>query len=198
MLTHRKQFQVIFISVTFTLLIGVSSALCDNPITYRLLPGSTIKPVSGNIVTGPTENLTGTFIWHEIADFGPGNAKVFDATYLHFESDSYTFNLHTTGPYDYASGVWNGSNIISFDEFVNITGLSLTMGRFATTIFGTYSGPTACPTSFSVSNIELWPFDTLGPAYAKITLYAEQVPEPATLLLLGLGALRNLKRFPRL
>jgi hypothetical protein len=179
--THRNQCQVIFISVMVSLLIGVNGALGGDYTTYRLLSGSTFTPKNGSQITGPAENLTGSFVWHyerhELRD------EVFKMTSLHFESASYTLNLSPNNNTGFT--IWDSSNLATIYADVNTTGGSVPEGILAAN--GTYSGPSTSPTYLNYPNIDLYPIGG-GYYYGCLTLYAEQVPEPATLLLLGLGA----------
>src|SRR5262249_12856414 len=61
------------------------------PLTYVLLPGSTITPTSGSTPTGPTEPLTGTFQL-----VGPDLGNGFDAVALSFASPSFSITLNLT------------------------------------------------------------------------------------------------------
>jgi hypothetical protein len=181
MTTHRNQFHVIFVSVTISLLIGVNTALCDNYINYRLLPGSTFTPKYGAQVTGPAEALTGSFQWHyEYQDMG----EIFKVTALHFESASYTLNLSATNNTGFT--IWDNSNLATIYADVDVTGRPITKGVLVAN--GTYSGPTLSPTYLTYPAIDMYPAGG-GPYYGRLTLYAEQIPEPATILILGLGAL---------
>jgi hypothetical protein len=183
-----NRFHVFIIAVTVSLCIGTNPAFCDNVITYRLLPGSNFTPMYTSVVTGPTQNITGTFTWEQVNSY-TYDYTVFNATDLHFQSQSYSFNLNTTSN-DLKSNVWYSINRTAFSEVVNATGIGITTGQLLLGLtWGTYTGPAISPTSLSYSNLELWSTGTYGYRYGKMTLYAEQIPEPATLLLFGLASL---------
>ena len=179
---HRNQFLAIFTSVTVCLLIGVNPALCGDYTNYRLLPGSTFTPKYQSQITGPAEDLTGSFQWHyEYQDMG---YEVFKITSLHFESDSYTLNLSANN--NEYSTVKDNSDLAIFLVDVDITGRPITEATLNGG--GTYSGPSTSPTYLSYPAVDLYP-DGGGYYYGCLTLYAEQIPEPATFLILGLGGL---------
>lgn len=178
---RRNQFQVIFVSVMVCLFIGVNSALCGDYINYRLLPGSTFTPKYAAQITGPAEALTGTFQWHyEYQSQG----EIFKVTALHFESDSYTLNLSANNNTGFT--IWDNSNLATIYVAVDVTGRPITEGVLVAN--GTYSGPSISPTYLTYPAIDMYPAGG-GYYYGRLTLYAEQIPEPATFLILGLGAL---------
>lgn len=178
---HRNQFQAIFVFVTVYLIICVNSVLGSDYINYHLLPGSTFTPKNGSQITGPTEDLTGSFVWHY--ERHELKYEVFKTTSLYFESASYTLNLSPNNNTDFT--IWDNSNLATFYAVVNTTGGSVPEGILAAN--GTYSGPSTSPTYLSYPATDLYPVGG-GYYYGFLTLYAEQVPEPATILLLGLGA----------
>lgn len=182
-MTTRRNL-VIFVSVTICLLIGVNTALCSDYINYRLLPGSTFTPKYMATITGPTEALTGTFQWHYEYHFREVQGEVFKVTELNFESDSYTFTLKAETPASFL--IKDTTNAAIFYTAVNVTGRPITEGMVSGG--GTYSGSPLSPTYLSYPSIDLYPIGG-GSYYGSLTLYAEQIPEPATLLFLGLGAL---------
>ena len=173
-------------AMTVLVLLAGESALCVDYITYRLLPGSTITPKQGAQVTGPTENLSGTFQWFFV--YNDTVRTAFDASYLHFESTSYTVNLNTTGLNDIMSNVRSDSDAVSFYEVVDITGLPNGYGvNLDATPWGWYSGPSNRPTYLNCQNIDIYPHNG-GLFCGEMTLIAEEIPEPGTISLLGLGA----------
>jgi hypothetical protein len=186
---RKNQFQVMFISIIVTFLVGVSPAFCGDYINYRLLPGSTFTPKNGNQITGPAQALTGTFQWHYEYHFPEINAEVFKVTALNFESESYTLNLSPANNTGFV--VYNSSNSALFYAEVDTTGTPVPTGVL--TANGTYSGPTLSPTNLTYPTIDMYPVGG-GTYYGRLTLYAQQIPEPATILLLGLGALAIAKR----
>jgi hypothetical protein len=178
--THQNRFQVIFVSVTVCSLIAVNTVLGSDYINYRLLPGSTFTPKDGSQIIGPAEDLTGTFQWHyEYHLLG----EIFMVTALHFESASYTLNLSPNNNTGFT--IWDNSNLATICADVYTTGTPVPEGMLVAN--GTYSGPSTSPTYLSYPAVDLYPVGD-GSYYGRLTLYAEQVPEPATLLLLGLGA----------
>lgn len=172
--------------------VGVISAPAKAEITtYRLLPGSTIRPMAGAQFTGPAEDLTGAFQW-DIYESGSRFAA--NATYLYFESESYTVTLNTTPLNDVASVIYVEPKETSFSEIVDLTGLSTTTGDI-TSVFATgmYTGPPYSPDSLLYDDLRIAPIGG-GAWCAQLNLVAEPIPEPTTLILFGLGGLLLRKR----
>ena len=175
-------------SILWLVLLGVIviSAPAAAEITYHLLPGSTIRPMQGAQFTGPAEDLTGTFQW-DINDYD--GFIVADASYLYFESESYTVTLNSTPLNDMSTSIFTDPQESNFSEVVDLTGLSITTGglEFFETP-GTYTGSPYSPDSLSFSDLRIFP---LGGGFwrAQLNLIAEPVPEPATLILFALGGL---------
>jgi hypothetical protein len=188
---RKNRFQALFISIIASFLVGVSPALGGDYINYRLLSGSTFTPKNGNQVTGPTEALTGTFQLHYEYHFPEVSGEVFKVTALHFESPSYMLNLtpdNTTGFL-----IKDNSNTALFYADVYTTGTSVSKGTMTDRSGSTYSGSPLSPTRLNYPAIDLYPFGG-GYYYGLVSLYAQQIPEPATILFLGLGALAVAKR----
>lgn len=185
MTTHRNQ--VIFISVAISLLIRVSGALAGDYINYRLLPGSTFTQKYGYVIIGPPEALTGTFQGHYEDNFMTSNA--FKITSLHFESFSHTLNLSANNNDTFSTRTDSDYSI--FNVFVDVTRCPTTQGMLLGE--GTYSGPSTSPTYLNYTAVDLFPVSG-GTYYGVLTLHAQQIPEPATFSILGLGALAVVKR----
>jgi hypothetical protein len=112
------------------------------PLTYVLLPGSTITPTSGSTPTGPTEPLTGTFRL-----VGPDLGNGFDAVALSFASPSFSITLNLTALNDLETFVSPISSLSIFAEIVDLVGLSPSPAELAGS--GTYLGPSSSPTFLS-------------------------------------------------
>jgi hypothetical protein len=144
------------------------------PVTYVLLPGSTITPTSGSTPTGPTEPLTGTFQL-----VGPDLGNGFDAVALSFASSSFSITLNLTALNDLETFVSPISSLSIFAEIVDLVGLSPSPAELVGS--GTYLGPSSSPTFLSypllsISNVGIPPFATLS-------FSASVVPEPPGWLL---------------
>jgi len=179
----RSKSILVVVMVVLVLLIG-TSAYAEN-IPYKLMPGSTITPVYGPDPVGPTEALTGTFQWY--ADWSDLNLIAYNASQLYFESDSFTVSLNTTPLNEYATSVFKDSQDTYFMELVDLTGLPITTGMLECFTVGAYSGPSSSPLTLDYPDVRITPLEG-GFFRAKLTIVAEQIPEPTTLLLLGLGA----------
>jgi len=162
------------------------------PITYRLLPGSTITPVFGLTPIGPTEALTGTFQW-----VGPDNNQGFDAVALFFSSPSFSIGLNQTALNDLETFVSPLSSVTIFAEIVDLMGLNAAVGELVGN--GTYLGPSTAPNFLSYPLLRIAPLGPGGVFVADLSFSASPVPEPpgwilsATALALaaGLGAARK-------
>lgn len=163
------------------------------PITYRLLPGSTITPVAGPTPTGPTEALTGTFQW-----VGPDTNQAFDAVALFFSSPSFSITLNQTALNDLETFVSPISSITIFAEIVDLVGLNTSLGDLVGS--GTYLGPSSAPTFLSYPLLHIAPHNG-GLFVADLSFSALPVPVPeppgwllsatALALAVGLGAARK-------
>ncbi len=177
---------ILVVVMAVLVLLSGTSGYAEN-IPYKLMPGSTITPVYGPNPVGPTEALTGTFQWY--VSSSNSNFISYNASQLYFESDSFTVSLNTTPLNEYATSVFKNSQDTYFAEVVDLTGLPITTGMLACFTIGTYSGPSSSPLTLNYPDLRIAPPE--GGFYrAQLTIVAEQVPEPATLLLLGLGAVR--------
>jgi hypothetical protein len=152
------------------------------PLTYVLLPGSTIAPVEGATPIGPTEALTGTFQFVPL----PVNDQGFDAVALFFSSRSFSITLNQTTLNDLATFVPLNSSISNFAEVVDLVGLGINVG--ALTGGGTYTGPSEAPILLSYPALTITPHNG-GLFAAKLSFTAISVPEPPVwVLLIGLFA----------
>jgi hypothetical protein len=185
--TRLNQFPLILSFVTTIFLIGVNGTLYADYVTFELFPGSTFTPKVGDQITGPAEGLTGSFVWHD--EGSEDGYNIFKTTSLHFESDSYTLDLSPNN--NTAFLVYSDGEAL-FEAAVDVTGRPITEGILSG-FGGTYSGPYTSPTYLYYSNIDLFPAGD-GLYYGALTLYAQQVPEPATVLLLVLGGLALRRR----
>jgi len=189
-----KELKILFISVFLVVLVSASSYGAN--LTYTLLPGSTITPVYGNNPTGETEALTGSFQWYE-EDSGNTDLRVFNASYLWFESPSYLLTLNTTPLNDSGTSIFIGSSDTYFMEVVNLVGLPITTGKINSFNVGSYSGPSNRPDILTYSDIVISPVNG-GPFYAKVNLTAAIVPEPiSSILFITGGVLLAGRRFIR-
>ena len=177
----KKAIFVLVIVSTLTL-----SASSAELLTYLLDEGSTVM--------GPdyvTENLTGTFTWY----YSGGNAS-FHTTDLYFQSDSFTFVLNQT-PYNDLDSSLFPDGTCYFGEIVDTTGLPLQTVEISSAPLnpGSYIGSIYSPTHLEFPYVNIFNHEG-GSGIGQINMSATLVPEPATLFLLGLGAviLRKCKK----
>jgi len=156
------------------------SAYCA-AISYVLLPGSTITPVSGATPIGPTESLVGTFDW--IYNSPDGSHSFLDAVSLDLFSSSFHLTLQIGN--NVATGI-SASNVL-FLENVNMTGLSIPVGQISSIVSGTYAGPITAPTFVSFPQLGITPPSGSGLYVAKLSFTAQQVPEPSVAFLVAFG-----------
>ena len=155
---------------------------------YVLDPGSTITPVAGSTVIGPTESLAGSFTWHPSPSLP--NAEVFNATALVFQSQSFTLVLDTTPANNYASDAFSDGRTF-FDEIVDATGLASSLLKISSS--GRYVGDYHLPTRVFYSDSYLVPPEG-GFTQARVSMSATLIPEPSTAVLAGCAAITAMMR----
>jgi hypothetical protein len=162
-------------------------------LTYVLDPGSTITPVNGATPIGPTEALTGSFVWHPSSQ---GNLEEFDAVSLNFASESFTLTLDKTTANDEASDTFaNGTTY--FGEVVDTNNFP-TSPLALLSIFGSgqFVGNYLSPTHVAYDGVRLVPPN--GGFYeADLTFSATLVPEPTSAAILNLAAIATFLRRAR-
>ena len=147
------------------------------PITYELLPASTITPVAGLTPTGPTEALSGTFQW-----VGPDTHGGFDAVALFFSSASFSITLNQTAFNDLETLFFPHGELLDFAEVVDLTGLTIGLGDLRGE--GTYLPlgpfmPSSGPTLLSLPLLHIGPHNG-GLFAAELSFSAFSVPEPVS------------------
>ena len=161
--------------------VGFSSARA-NTLSYVLLSGSTITPLSDGMPSGPAQALSGTFTWT-----GPDSNEGFNATALFFSSQSITLSLDQTAANNFETYVSQSSSVTNFGEIVDMTGLSITLGMIqVSTMSGNYTGPSTGPTFVNNPNLIISPPGG-GPIVARLSFSAQVVPEPSTFILAVCG-----------
>ena len=167
------------------------TALCVHAqvYTYQLLPGSTIAPMAGAVVTGPAEQMTGTF------QLQPGYLDTtfsvlgFQYVDLNFASASYSFSLLASNRWNCSMAFGGSGPEADFSADVNISGLSTNSGTISCyPNEGTYVGPYDAPTELDFPTLRIGPLNG-GYWVGQMSLKAVLVPEPCSGLLLGTGAL---------
>jgi len=176
---REKSVFVFAFIVAFTLTLPASSELI-----YELDLGSTVT-VQG----GSPEALTGTFTWELSSAPGLFHAH---ATELSFQSESFTFTLNTT-PYNNLDSALFPDGTCFFGEVVDATGLSLGTVEISSFEEGYYTGPINGPTNLVLPDVVIVDHSG-GPFIGWIDMSATLVPEPATVLLFGLGGLGLLRK----
>src|SRR5215475_5251043 len=94
------------------LLSTFSNAFSAEVLHYVLLSGSSIISFSNRIPASAVEALSGTFDW---VQFDTGASFIgFDATNLHFQSQSFTLELNRTSTNDVGTSIFPGSTMTYF------------------------------------------------------------------------------------
>lgn len=146
--------------------------------TYQLLPGSTVTPMNGATVTGPTEQLTGEFQIQPHSIDTTFSVEGFQYSSLHFVSSSYSFGLLDTT--DYFSVGFGSSPFADPNVDVSVSGMSIGSGTITTyPDEGSYVGPYYQPTELDFPTLRIAPLQG-GFWAAEFSISAVLVPEPST------------------
>lgn len=149
----------------------VTTALAGDVLRYVLAPGSTITPYAEGTPVGPPEPLAGSFEWVQYDCGGAGFLFCFAASYLDFESQSFSITLNTALN-DLSSSVFaNPTRLTFFGEVVDVDGLEVPTGRLFSQSDGSYSGPPDRPTALYYPNVRLGPIGA-GSFVARLELIA--------------------------
>jgi hypothetical protein len=153
-------------TIPFVFFTVAASGLSAAPITYVLLPGSTVTPYDGATPTGPTEDMAGSFTWQLTSNYR------FQYTALNFKSASTTWILD---PQNTASFTVNAGNSTAyFDVVMDDTGFATSpIHAFSWTGWQPFQGPPDSPTSLNFPDMGLGPVGG-GIWVGRMTIVAAQ------------------------